>query len=83
MTSLIGYANLPVSWIVPLQSQLVSSKLLAGAKLQPLVGKLQSYGLMFDLCSLGCENKPKMAYSRDSFIEIRERQERENLGNVP
>jgi len=38
VTSLIGYANLPVSWIVPLQSQLVSNKLLAAAKLQPLVG---------------------------------------------
>jgi len=36
MTGLIGYANLPVSWIVPLQSS-VSTSVLASAKLKPLL----------------------------------------------
>jgi len=36
MTGLIGYANLPVSWIVPLQSS-ISTNVLASAKLKPLL----------------------------------------------
>ena len=38
VTSLIGYANLPASWLLPLQGAPVCSKVLATAKLSPLAG---------------------------------------------
>ena len=38
LTSIIGYANLPVTWLLPLQGQ-VPLKHLKTAQLQPLLGK--------------------------------------------
>ena len=42
LTSLIGYANLPVTWLLPLQGQ-VPLKHLKTAQLQPLLGKTSEF----------------------------------------
>ena len=49
LTSLIGYANLPVTWLLPLQGQ-VPLNHLKTAQLQPLLGKTpHSHVITFNL----------------------------------